>query len=76
MEWTMDAVMIGPDQRKIECTGRRTISNPVKKDGKDYLTTCTWMERDGKKFSEYTKLLTLAELGEARGVYAASPPAR
>jgi hypothetical protein len=56
-EWTMDAQLMSAKGSSLPAVGRRVIEEEVEKGGKKYLRERTWMEMDGKKVGEYTKLL-------------------
>ena len=62
-EWTMEAKLISPKGSEMPAVGRRVIEEGVEKDGKKYFRERTWLEKDGKKLTEYTKLVRKDDTG-------------
>ncbi len=62
-EWTMDAKLESPKGGALPAIGRRVIEEGVEKDGKKYLRERTWLEVNGKRVGEYTKLVRKDDTG-------------
>lgn len=62
-EWTMDAQLTSAKGSTLPAIGRRVIEEGIEKNGKKYLRERTWLEMNGEKAGEYTKLLRKDDTG-------------